>query len=79
MGLLSLQIFMHGLLGGWNKHVNLGNGAPEDSWIQSWQGGLDQFRMYGKVLSDSEIMALYNSRLIRLKEIANIYERGCII
>ena len=51
------------VLGGWNKHVNLGNGAPTDSWIQSWQGGLDQFRMYGKVLSDSEIMALYNSRL----------------
>jgi hypothetical protein len=50
------------VVGGWNKHVNLGNGAPEDSWIQSWQGGLDQFRMYGKVLSDSEIMALYNSR-----------------
>jgi len=51
------------VVGGWNKHVNLGNGSPTDSWIQSWQGGLDQFRMYGKVLSDSEIMALYNSRL----------------
>jgi len=50
------------VMGGWNKHVNLGNDAPTDAWIQSWQGGLDQFRMYGKVLSDSEIMALYNSK-----------------
>lgn len=51
------------VLGGWNKHANLGNGAPTDAWIQSWQGGLDQFRLYGKVLSDSEIQALYNSKL----------------
>ena len=51
------------VLGGWNKHANLGNGAPPDPWIQSWQGGLDQFRLYGKVLTDSEILALYNSRI----------------
>jgi hypothetical protein len=51
------------VLGGWNKHGNLGNGAPTDAWIQSWQGGLDQFRLYGKVLTDSEILALYNSKL----------------
>jgi len=51
------------VLGGWNKHVSLGNGAPEDPWIQSWQGGLDQFRLYGKALTDSEILALYNSKL----------------
>jgi hypothetical protein len=51
------------VLGGWNKHAGLGNGAPTDAWIQSWQGGLDQFRLYGKVLSASEIMALYNSKM----------------
>jgi hypothetical protein len=51
------------VLGGWNKHANLGNGAPTDAWIQSWQGGLDQFRLYGRVLSDTEIMALYNSKI----------------
>jgi hypothetical protein len=50
------------VLGGWNKHANLAN-APTDSWIQSWQGGLDQFRLYGKVLTDTEILALYNSRI----------------
>ena len=51
------------IVGGWNKHGNLGNGAPTDDWIQSWQGGLDQFRLYNKALSASEIQALFNSRL----------------
>ena len=51
------------VLGGWNKHASLGNGAPTDAWIQSWQGGLDQFRLYNKALSSSEISALYNSKL----------------
>lgn len=51
------------VVGGWNKHANLGNGAPGDAWIQSWQGGLDQFRLYGKALTASEISALYNSKL----------------
>jgi hypothetical protein len=51
------------VLGGWNKHANLGNDAPADAWIQSWQGGLDQFRLYNKVLTESEIMALVNSKL----------------
>jgi hypothetical protein len=51
------------VIGGWNKHANLGNGAPTDGWIQSWQGGLDQFRLYSKALSAAEILALYNSKL----------------
>ncbi len=48
------------VLGGWNKHVSLP--GPTDDWIQSWQGGLDQFRMYNKALSSAEILALYNNR-----------------
>ena len=51
------------VLGGWNKHANLGNGAPGDGWIQSWQGGLDQFRLYSKALSATEVQALFNSKL----------------
>lgn len=51
------------VIGGWNKHASLGNGAPTDAWIQSWQGGLDQFRLYNKALSAAEILALYNSKL----------------
>lgn len=51
------------VLGGWNKNGDLGNGAPEDAWIYPWQGGLDQFRLYNKALSASDILALYNSKL----------------
>jgi Concanavalin A-like lectin/glucanases superfamily len=49
------------VLGGWNKQVGL-NG-PTDAWIQGFNGGLDQFRFYGKVLTAAEILALYNSKL----------------
>jgi hypothetical protein len=48
------------VLGGWNKHVGLA--GPTDDWIQSWLGGLDQFRLYNKALSATEIQTLYNSR-----------------
>jgi hypothetical protein len=51
------------VLGGWNKHADLGNGAPTDGWIFPWQGGLDQFRIYNKALSASDITALFNSKL----------------
>ncbi len=50
------------VLGGWNKHANLGNNAPTDDWIQSWQGGLDQFRLYNYALSQSDIQALVNGK-----------------
>jgi hypothetical protein len=50
------------VLGGWNKHANLGNGAPTDDWIQSWQGGLDQFRLYNYAMSQSDVQALYNGK-----------------
>jgi hypothetical protein len=49
------------VLGGWNKHVGIS--GPTDDWIQSWKGSLDQFRLYNKALSASEVLALYNSKL----------------
>lgn len=49
------------IIGGWSKHGGLG--GSQDSWIQTWKGGLDQFRLYNKVLTETEIAALYNSRL----------------
>ncbi len=49
------------ILGGWNKHGNV-DGA-KDPWIHSYTGGIDQFRLYNKTLSASEIMALFNSKL----------------
>lgn len=49
------------VVGGWNKQVNLT--GPTDSWIQGFNGGMDQFRLYSKVLTASEILALYNSKM----------------
>jgi hypothetical protein len=37
-------------------------GTTPDSWMTTFKGGVDQFRMYNKVLSDSEITALFTSK-----------------
>jgi hypothetical protein len=49
------------VFGGWNKHV--GVDGPTDGWIQGFNGGLDQLRLYSKALTGSEVLALYNSKL----------------
>jgi Concanavalin A-like lectin/glucanases superfamily len=50
------------VVGGSNKQAGLTGG--NDGWMYSWEGGLDQFRLYGKkVLTASEVLALYNSKL----------------
>lgn len=49
------------VLGGWNKHAGIS--GPTDSWIDSFPGLLDQFRLYNKALSGTEILALFNSKL----------------
>jgi hypothetical protein len=49
------------VVGGWSKHG--GYGGAQDSWIQPWKGGLDQFRLYNKALSATEVAALYNSKM----------------
>ncbi|MBI5857168.1 MAG: LamG domain-containing protein [Sphingobacteriales bacterium] len=49
------------VVGGWNKQVGLP--GPGDGWIQGFNGGLDQFRLYGKALSASEVLALFNAKL----------------
>ncbi|MBM3416915.1 MAG: LamG domain-containing protein [Bacteroidetes bacterium] len=54
------------VVAGWNKHVGGlpgGFGGPQDGWIHSYSGDMDQFRLYGKALSATEILALYNSGL----------------
>jgi hypothetical protein len=48
------------VLGGMNKHAGLS--GPQDDWIQSWQGGIDQFRLYNKVLSPAEIQGLFTTK-----------------
>ena len=37
-------------------------GTTPDGWMTTFQGGVDQFRMYSKVLTDAEITALYNNK-----------------
>ncbi len=49
------------ILAGWNKHAN--TDGPTDDWIKSYNGTMDQFRLYGKALSAAEVSALYSSRL----------------
>ena len=51
--------------------LRIGRGPRNDGdvdgaggWMQSsWKGELDQFRMYSKALTASEVMSLYNSKL----------------
>ncbi|HET9057934.1 MAG TPA: LamG domain-containing protein [Chitinophagaceae bacterium] len=60
-GALDLKSANKLILGGWNKHG--GAQGPQDDWIKSYKGGLDQFRMYNKALSASEIQALFTNKL----------------
>lgn len=38
-----------------------GSGNPEEGWMNSWTGGIDQFRMYNIALTDAEIQELYTN------------------
>lgn len=49
------------VIGGWSKHG--GFGGSTDAWIQPWKGALDQFRLYNKALTATEVAALYNSKM----------------
>ena len=61
LGKLNLKNASNLVVGGWNKHAGLT--GPTDGWINGFTGKMDQFRLYGKVLTASEVMALYNSKL----------------
>lgn len=61
LGNLTLGNATNLIVGGWNKHAGLT--GPTDAWIGGFTGKMDQFRLYGKVLTASEVMALYNSKL----------------
>lgn len=61
LGKLNLKNAENLVVGGWNKHAGLS--GPTDSWIGGFSGKMDQFRLYGKALSATEVMALYNSKL----------------
>ena len=61
LGALDLKNATNLVIGGWNKHADIS--GPTDSWISAFTGKMDQFRLYGKALTASEILALYNSKL----------------
>ncbi|HKO82400.1 MAG TPA: LamG domain-containing protein, partial [Chitinophagaceae bacterium] len=61
LGKLNLKNASNLVLSGWNKHVGLS--GPTDGWISAFSGKMDQFRLYGKVLTATEIQALYNSKM----------------
>lgn len=61
LGKLNLKNASNLVLSGWNKHAGLS--GPTDSWISAFTGKMDQFRLYGKVLTATEIQAIYNSKL----------------
>lgn len=48
------------VLGGWNRHGS--QPGPTDSWISSYTGLVDQFRLYNKALSATEAQALFTTR-----------------
>jgi Concanavalin A-like lectin/glucanases superfamily len=62
LGALQFKNVSNFVLGGWNRHV-AGAGGAQDAWIHAFSGSMDQFRLYGKALTASEVLALYNSKL----------------
>lgn len=62
LGKLKFNNVNNFVLGGWNKHAS-GTGGAQDAWIHGYSGAMDQFRLYGKALSASEVLALFNSKL----------------
>lgn len=61
MGKLDLANASNFIVSGWNKHAGLS--GPTDDWISAFSGKMDQFRLYDKVLTETEIQALYNSKM----------------
>lgn len=61
LGALNLKKGTNLVLGGWNKHAAVT--GPTDDWIKGFSGKMDQFRLYSKALSATEVQALYNSRM----------------
>lgn len=60
-GALNLTTIKNLVLGGWNKHSGLA--GPTDDWVKSYTGNMDQFRIYNKALTASEVLALFNGKM----------------
>lgn len=60
-GALDLTTANNLIIGGNNQHADVAGAT--DSWMKSYQGAIDQFRMYNKVLTPAEIQALFAGKL----------------
>jgi hypothetical protein len=60
LGKLDLKHSTNLVVGGWNKQAGITGWG--DDWIKGFSGKMDQFRLYGKALTNTEILALYNSK-----------------
>jgi hypothetical protein len=49
------------VLGGFQQHIGIK--APADDWMLHYTGMLDQFRVYTRALSDTEITELYTKKM----------------
>jgi len=62
-------------LGQWTGHGNVkfntskvgsfrigGSGNPDEGWMNSWTGGIDQFRLYASALTAAEVNALFTGK-----------------
>ncbi|MEQ1797778.1 MAG: LamG domain-containing protein [Lacibacter sp.] len=59
-GAVDLSAAKNLVLGGWNKHAGLA--GPTDGWISSYTGAMDQFRLYSKALTATEVNALFTGK-----------------
>jgi hypothetical protein len=59
-GALDLKGANNLIIGGTNKHVGLK--GPSDDWMKSFEGSLDQFRMYNALLPAAEIKSLFDKK-----------------
>lgn len=60
LGPLSFSNVSKFIIGGYQQHIGI-SGSP-DTWMLHYTGMLDQFRVYTRALSDTEINTLYTTR-----------------
>lgn len=58
LGPVNFDKFDSFTIGGPNQYTH-----DQNTWMGFWDGNIDQFRLYGTILTAAEITALYNSKL----------------
>ena len=63
LGALTFTDVSKFIIGGFQQHLGAPWSAP-DSWMKTYTGALDEFRVYKKALSESDINSLYKLELL---------------